>query len=218
VQTMIRKNMFLGLCPALLGLLLVLQGCSQSPDRSAHIQYIKAVEAGRAMKDRQLRSGRSSPLTAGQRRDFRQLSYFPVDPGYRVAARFVANSEPYLFAIQTSTGEERVYVRVGRLEFQLGGQDLTLMTYQSQDEVRMKGKGGHLFVPFTDKTSGSDSYGGGRYLDIAWPEGETTIVDFNLAYNPYCAYNHNYSCPIPPRENSLPVEILAGEKTFRQDP
>jgi uncharacterized protein (DUF1684 family) len=209
------EKIFLRLGPALLGLLLVQYGCSQSPDQSTKAQYIKAVETQRAMKDRQFRSGRNSPLTVDQMRDFRQLSYFPIDPGYRVPARFVANSEPHLFAIQTSTGEERVYVRVGRLEFQLAGRNLTLMTYQSEEEVRMKGKGGHLFVPFTDKTSGRHSYGGGRYLDIGWPQGETTIIDFNLAYNPYCAYNHNYSCPIPPRENSLPVAILAGEMTFR---
>jgi len=214
MQTMTWKKVFLRIGPVLLGLLLVQYGCSRSPDRSANAEYIKAVEAGRAMKDRQFRSGRNSPLTMDQMRDFRQLPYFPVDPGYRVTARFVANSEPHLFAIQTSTGEERVYVRVGRLEFQLGGNDLTLMTYQSEDEVRMKDKG-HLFVPFTDKTSGRLSYGGGRYLDIAWPAGDATVIDFNLAYNPYCAYNHNYSCPIPPRENNLPVEILAGEKTFK---
>jgi len=209
------KKIFLRLAPALLGLLPVQYGCSQSPDQSSKAQYIKAVETQRAMKDRQFRSGRNSPLTADQMRDFRQLSYFPVDPAYRVSARFVANPEPHLFAIQTSTGEERVYVRVGRLEFKLDGKNMTLMTYQSEEEARMKGKGGHLFVPFTDKTSGRHSYGGGRYLDIGWPQGETTIIDFNLAYNPYCAYNHNYSCPIPPRENSLPVAILAGEKTFR---
>ena len=215
MQKMVKWKMTLWLGLPLLGLLLGQYGCSQSPDRAEREQYIKAVEAERAMKDRQFRSGRSSPLTADQIRNFRQLSYFAVDPRYRVTARFVADFKPHLFVIQTSTGEERVYVRVGRLEFKLAEKELTLMTYQSRDEMRKKGKGGHLFVPFTDKTSGIQSYGGGRYLDINWPEGETATVDFNRAYNPYCAYNHNYSCPITPRENYLPVEILAGEKRYR---
>lgn len=214
MQTMVRGKMSIWLGLALLGLLVGHYGCSQSPDRAERAKYINAVETGRAMKDRQFRSGRNSPLTADHLRNFRQLPYFPVDPGYRVAARFVANSEPHLFAIQTSTGEERVYVSVGRLEFQLDGKDLTLMTYQSQEEIQKKGTG-HLFVPFTDKTSGIQTYGGGRYLDISWPEGATAAIDFNLAYNPYCAYNYNYSCPIPPRENNLPVAIQAGEKTFK---
>lgn len=214
MQTIMRKRVFLWLFLTLLGLLLGPYGCSQSPDRAASHEYVNAVEARRTMKDRFFKADRNSPLTAEQMQEFNNLPYFPIDPGYRVAARFVVNAEPHLFAIQTSTGEERVYVRVGRLEFELGGKDLTLMAYQSQDEVRRQGKGGHLFVPFTDETSGNTSYGGGRYLDIDWPEGETTIIDFNLAYNPYCAYNHNYSCPIPPPENRLPVAIQAGEKRF----
>jgi len=190
-------------------------GCSKQPDQAEVNQYVKEVEARRIMKDRQFRNGRNSPLTAEQRQNFGQLHYFPVDIKYRVSSRYVQNPSPELFAIQTSSGQERVYVRVGRLEFKINGTGYTLMTYQDQDEVQKKVEGGYLFVPFTDETSGSQSYAGGRYLDIGMPNGESGTVDFNLAYNPYCAYNYRYSCPIPPRENHLQVQIPAGEKKFK---
>ena len=122
---------------------------------------------------------------------------------------------PELFAIQTSSGKERSYGRVGKLEFKIDGKNYVLMAYQAQKEIGNKEAGGHMFVPFTDETRGRESYGGGRYLDIGMPKGESITVDFNLAYNPYCAYNYKYSCPIPPRENHLPVRIAAGEKKFK---
>ena len=190
-------------------------GCSRQPDQAEVDQYVKEVEARRAMKDNQFRNGRNSPLTAEQRQNFVQLHYFPVDFKYRVSARYVRNPAPEQFAIQTSSGRERTYVRVGGLEFRINGTSYTLMTYQDRDEVQKKRENGHLFVPFTDATSGRDSYGGGRYLDIGMPKGESITIDFNLAYNPYCAYNPGYSCPIPPMENHLQVEIVAGEKTFK---
>lgn len=190
-------------------------GCSKQPDKEEVNRYIKEVETSRTMKDNQFRNGRNSPLTAEQRQHFGQLNYFPVDLKYRVSARYVHNPSPESFAIQTSSGKERAYVRVGRLEFQIAGENYTLMAYQAEKEVGNKEAGEHLFVPFTDSLSGSQSYGGGRYLDIAMPKGESVIVDFNFAYNPYCAYNYRYSCPIPPPENHLPVPIPAGEKTFK---
>ena len=190
-------------------------GCSRQPDQAELNQYVKEVEARRTMKDNQFRNGRNSPLTAVQRQNFVQLHYFSVDNNYRVSARYVQIPSPELFAIQTSSGQERVYVRVGRLEFKINGTGYTLMAYQDQDEVQKKGENGHLFVPFTDKTSGRDSYGGGRYLDIGMPKGESITIDFNLAYNPYCAYNYRYSCPISPQENHLPVQIPVGEKQFK---
>ncbi len=198
----------------LIGLLAQL-GCTKQPDQAEVDRYSKEIEAGRTMKDNQFRMGRNSPLTAVQRQSFEQLHYFPVDYNYRVNARYVQNPSPALFAIQTSSGKERVYARVGRLDFKINGIGYSLMAYQSLEEVQKRSEGGHLFVPFTDATSGGKSYGGGRYLDIPLPKDASVNIDFNLAYNPYCAYNSKYSCPIPPRENRLPVEIVAGEQTFK---
>ena len=110
--------------------------------------------------------------------------------------------------LTTSTGEERDYVEAGELRFKLDGQDARLVAYASATHVDS------LFIPFRDATSGKETYGAGRYLDIPYPHGETTELDLNLAYNPYCAYSEAYSCPLPPRENWLTVAVRAGEKSF----
>ncbi|MCB0475507.1 MAG: DUF1684 domain-containing protein, partial [Flavobacteriaceae bacterium] len=99
--------------------------------------------------------------------------------------------------------------------FELNGQSLKLHVYQNQELIKQAEYENHIFIPFTDLSSGNESYGGGRYIDLEIPRGDTLVIDFNKAYNPYCAYNHKYSCPIPPRENSLPVAIHAGVKAFK---
>jgi uncharacterized protein (DUF1684 family) len=167
------------------------------------------------MKDKQFQHAPSSPLTDEQIPHFKKLAYFPIDYKYRINASFKHNPVPVMMNIQTSSGEERMYIKNGNLEFKVDGENYSLATYQDQDLIRKKGYEKHLFLPFTDKTTGKESYGGGRYLDIQLPAGNEVVLDFNLAYNPYCAYNVNYSCPIPPRENHLEVEIQAGEKKFK---
>jgi len=197
------------------GTILMLQhACSKLADKEAE-KYIQDVEARRRWKNEQFKYARNSPLTPEQRIKFKGLNYFPVDIAYRVEARFVDTKDPFRFKIQTSTGEERLYAKVGELRFGLGWGRYSLMAYQAV-ERNEQGRERDLFVPFTDKTTAEQSYGGGRYLEVRIPQkGGTVVLDFNLAYNPYCAYNLNYSCPIPPRENHLPIEILAGEKIFK---
>lgn len=196
-----------------LGVLLTVIACDSSrPNRLETLRHKKEVLEARHDKDRFFKTSRNSPLLDQQQWKFTALSYFPVDMAYRVTARYQSLAKPLEFKIRTSTGHERLYRTVGRLDFTLSDKPLTLFAYQEQGEEAPVGDA--LFIPFTDLTSGTESYGGGRYLDVEKPTGESVALDFNLAYNPYCAYNHNFSCPIPPAENHLDVPIRAGEMPF----
>jgi hypothetical protein len=164
-----------------------------------------AIAAMRRDKDRAFR-GHSSPLTAVQRRAFDGLAYFPIDAAFRFTGRLMPPEAVGDVQMATSTGGVQTYHRVGAFQFQVHGQTATITLYSAGD--------GELFVPFRDATSGRESYGGGRYLDLGVPQGDELTLDFNLAYNPYCAYNAEWTCPIPPPENWLPVPITAGERAF----
>lgn len=195
-----------------LGLLLGVVACESGPNRLEALQHKKAVMAQRQDKDRFFKTSQQSPLLDDQQWKFKALSYYPVNIVYRVTARYQRLAKPLEFKIQTSTGHERVYVTIGRLDFTLGGKPLTLFAYQ-ENEAEARARNG-LFVPFIDLTSGRETYGGGRYLEMEAPAGDSVVLDFNMAYNPYCAYNYNFSCPIPPPENHLDLAIEAGEKLF----
>jgi len=196
-----------------LGVMLCLVACGSGPNRIEILQHKKEILAGRKDKDRFFKTSQNSPLINEQQMNFKELSYFQVDIAYKVTARYQRLAKPVEFRIQTSTGHERVYVTIGRLDFSLAGQALTLFAYHEKNQEDT-GRNS-LFVPFTDQTTGKESYGAGRYLDLPEPAGDSSVVlDFNEAYNPYCAYNYNFSCPIPPPENRLDVAIKAGEKIF----
>lgn len=160
----------------------------------------------REMKDAFFCS-RQSPLTPEQRKTFAGLRHFPENPALRF--RLPVNRLPGTEKIQmqTSTGHIATYIRFGTVQFAVNGQPQTLTLYKSEDHDA-------LFLPFTDATSGIETYGAGRYLDPALEPDGTIELDFNLAYNPFCAYNDNWTCPIPPAENHLAVRIEAGELTF----
>ena len=112
--------------------------------------------------------------------------------------------------MKTSTDRLPEYVKYGEAYFTLDEKELKLSIYQSTNHEKEEGYEDSLFLPYTDLTSGDGSYGGGKYLDLKIPEGNTIIIDFNKTYNPYCAYSHRYSCPVPPEENDLLVRIEAG--------
>ena len=146
------------------------------------------------------------------RLEFRELNYFPIDKKWAVEALVEHLSEPDTVAMTTSLGLTKYYLRHSRLHFTTPvgiDQSLTLFVPVSGEE--------YGFLPFSDATSGGESYGGGRYIDLEPPEKgqKTMIVDFNRAYNPYCAYTHFYNCPIPPEENQLSVAVEAGEKVYK---
>jgi uncharacterized protein len=144
------------------------------------------------------------------------LQFFPLDPSYRVTCRFEKLTGSEWFPMATSGAATQMHRKYGRLTFSIHDTTFHLFVYQSQSLLTVKGYEGYLFVPFTDITSGETTYGAGRYLDcdINDIQGETMRLDFNKAYNPYCAYTAGYNCPIPPKENDLQVAILAGEKNY----
>ena len=116
----------------------------------------------------------------------------------------------------TTTGRESTEVVYGIAKFTLNGKDHELEIYQSPELITQAEYEDYLFLPFTDNTNGEETYGGGRYLDLRIPKGNKIILNFNKAYNPYCAYNTNYSCPITPRENYLDIEIKAGVMIYKK--
>ncbi len=154
----------------------------------------------------------TSPLKAADRAHFMHLAHFSFDSLYCVRASFSPAQKSEPFIMKTTKARTPMYKAYGTLHFMLNGGERTLMVYESvpphpgyEDEV---------FVPFTDLTNGNESYGVGRYLDLKAPLADTVILDFNKAYNPYCAYNDKYSCPIPPSENHLPTRVKAGVLKF----
>lgn len=176
---------------------------------AAHAQSVLAFQRD---LNAEFANPRESPLSKAERQTFGALPYYPIGYEYYVMATLVRDSTSRPFAMETSTPRRPLYRKYGELRFVLNGQALQLSVYQSQDLLQRPGLADYLLVPFTDLTNGRGSYGGGRYLDLRLPPpGTTTLpLDFNRAYNPSCAYNHGYSCPVPPSENRLPVAIPAG--------
>jgi uncharacterized protein (DUF1684 family) len=166
------------------------------------------LEQFRRAKDDFFRHDRHSPLTPAQQRHFSGLHYFDENAGLRLTVEVAPPSEPAMVRMQTSTGEVQEYERYGSFRFEVDGRPATLTLFRNDLGY---------FLPFVDALAGSETYGAGRYLEPEeLPDGRF-LVDFNLAYNPYCAYNENWSCPITPAENRLQVAIRAGEKVFEQD-
>ena len=155
-----------------------------------------------------------SPLTEEDRLVFKTLDFFPVDERFIVEAKFKRSKNETAFEMKTSTNRTPMYVKYGELSFAINGENFKLNVYQNLELMRRKGYENHLFLPFSDLTSGNETYIGGRYIDLEIPKGKTIRIDFNQAYNPYCAYNPKYSCPIVPIENDLITNINAGVKKF----
>ena len=151
-------------------------------------------------------------------KDRQHLKFYPIDEAYRVTARFESITNGKWFQMETSGNTKQTYREFGRLHFNLQGKELTLTLYQSQRLLGLEEYKDHLFLPFTDLTSGVETYETGRYIDISRTDihDGKLVIDFNKAYNPYCAYvDEVYNCPIPPRGNYLEVEVFAGEKKYR---
>jgi len=172
--------------------------------------YDQQVLAFRAEKDEAFRVGADSPIPEAARATFTGLAYYPVDPAYRVPASLAEDRSgpPSILELQTSTDQRRKMRRVGSLTFTLGEASYKLTAFADLDAPTMN----RLFVPFADLTSGDETYRGGRYLELDRTPTGLYDLDFNRAYHPFCVYNSTYDCPIPPRENRLPVAIRAGER------
>lgn len=154
---------------------------------------------------------KETPLRGDNYTNFKQHPFFPIDLKYRVIANFIKNENPVPFDLPTSSGKSKLYQVYGKATFLLDGKSYTLMIYQSLDLMKMDKYKDHLFLPFRDETNQKETYGGGKYMDLKIPKGNTIVLDFNQSYQPFCAYNaYDYNCPIVPGENKLPVEIRAG--------
>ena len=151
----------------------------------------------------------SSPL-GEKATEFTGHDFFPIDLTYRVEATFEAYNQEAFFTMPTSGTKEANYRKFGLLTFKIAGKTYQLTVYQNRELMRNPLYRNYLFLPFTDITNGDTTYGGGRYIDMSIPKEKTIILDFNQAYNPYCAYADGYSCPIPPAENDLDLAVEAG--------
>lgn len=153
-----------------------------------------------------------SPLKPNDLKRFKALEFFALDSNFVVRAKLNQTPDSIFFDMRTNTdrfSKERVY---GILEFKIDAQKFNLKVYQNIDALESNNKA--LFLPFLDDTNGNSSYGGGRYIDLSIPTSDSLWIDFNRAFNPYCAYNEKYSCPIVPRENYIPLPIEAGMKRY----
>ena len=166
----------------------------------------------RAEIDKFFKLAHESPIPHEARETFAGLDYFPYDAAYRVQARLSRHGSQDTISLETSKGQNETFLKYGSLKFEINGQPLVLQAYKSTHQHQEQET---LFIPFRDKTSGKESYGAARYLDIPERHDDIYKIDFNVAYNPYCAYSDAYICPFPPRENWLDVDIRAGEKTYK---
>lgn len=164
------------------------------------------LDAFRAAKDRFFTEHPQSPLTEEQRQSFSGLRYFPENQALRLTLPVEGFDAPSTIVMQTSMGDTRVYSRFGRVRFAVDGHEAALTLFSDQS--------GGLFLPFADALAGEETYAAGRYLEPELLPDGRVIVDFNVAYNPYCAYNDGWSCPVTPPENRLKVAIRAGEQIF----
>jgi uncharacterized protein (DUF1684 family) len=178
---------------------------------SSDVAYLEEIQAERKEKDLFMKDSEESPF--GEYRDtFTGLKYFPITTGYRVTANVEPIKDKKVITVATSTNETKQYLEYAWANFDLEGVKCRLLLLEVMDMGPERGK---LFVGFADKTSAVDTYGAGRYLDVKkQPGAGTVILDFNKAYNPYCAYVDGYSCPLPVKENILDVTIHAGEKNY----
>lgn len=181
-----------------------------------HSRYINSIQKDRKLKDAEMLTGDHSPIPDEEKATFSKLKYYRPKVSFRKEASFKRYDQATRFLMKTTTERLPEYSIYGIVSFKHKGKNITLNVYQNIELVKKPGYEKHLFIPFNDRTNGIETYGGGRFLDITENGAEALIIDFNKAYNPYCAYNHKYSCPIPPEENDLKIKIKAGEKIWHK--
>ncbi len=157
---------------------------------------------------------KTSPLMAEDLSVFKALDFYPINEKFFVTAKFIRTENEKPFEMKTSTDRKPLYVKYGEAHFAIDALNYKLNIYRNIELSKKEEYKDYLFLPFSDLTSGNESYIGGKYIDMKTPKGETIVIDFNTSYNPYCAYNHKYSCPKIPLENDLNIEIKAGVKKF----
>jgi uncharacterized protein len=190
--------------------LLILFICSAQLHAQQDSLAYKEIKTFQEELNREYKTKGESPLPDREREAFKGHSFFPADLKFRVVAKLIVTENEKEFKMKTSSDKQRDYIKYGELHFKIDGKEYKLNVYQSLELRQQEKYKDYLFVPFTDLTTGETSYGGGRYIDLRIPKADTIILDFNQAYNPYCAYTTGYSCPVPPKENFLNMKVEAG--------
>lgn len=193
-----------------LSLSVVLATAACNPKPPDERGYVERLAAARAEKDTFLRTSLDSPVPENRKAELLPLAYYPIDPEYNVPAALKPSDDTSTIMMPTSAGTEDPMRKVGTLEFTVKGQTMTLTAFAPAAARTVD----RLFVPFRDLTSGKETYPAGRYLDLDRTATGVYQLDFNLAYNPNCYFNIVWICPLPPRENSLPIAVLAGERVI----
>jgi uncharacterized protein (DUF1684 family) len=178
--------------------------------------FRKEIKTFQEELNKQYADTAESPLTKEDLLKFKHLDFYAINKKYRVKAKFIRTENTLPFKMKTTTNRAPIYEKYGEVEFVIDGKTIKLSVYQSHRLRKIDEYKDYLSLPFTDETSGKTSYAGGRYVDLTIPSNKTIIIDFNKAYNPYCAYNHKYSCVIPPAENHIPIEIKAGVMKYKK--
>ncbi|WP_179022460.1 DUF1684 domain-containing protein [Winogradskyella forsetii] len=194
----------------LLFLMVFSVGCAQEK------QLINGETAWQKEMNSDFKDATKSPLKDKDRKKFKGLDFYKFDSTYVVKATLKRTPDAKPFKMKTTTERRPDYVQYGVVTFTLKGKAYELSIYQNLGLLEEEGYEDYLFLPFLDDTNGNGSYPGGRYTEARIPEDDTLILDFNTAYNPYCAYNEKYSCPIVPRENYIPTAVEAGVKAFKK--
>lgn len=176
--------------------------------------YIEKAQDWRKQKNARYKIKEKTMLTDELLENFDHLNYYEVDYSFRVEGQLTKFADGRTFDIQTTGGQVYNYLIYGQVAFNLKGKSLTLNVYQGKRSAESGEKKGALFIPFTDTTSANETYGGGRYLVLDIPDTDTLVIDFNMAYNPYCVFNPDHSCPLPPKENNLEASVEAGELMY----
>lgn len=203
-----QKQLFL----ALVGLVALVTVVYMFAGGDSEKVYQERVSQERERQFKYLKFNAESPLSEEQKAKFDSLNCFPIDEKFKVRARLVPLQNKQTLEIAMSDGTQELYIKHSIAEFELEGRTLRLLLLQSKNEA----DGKNFFLTFADATSGESTYGGGRYLNLRQDGMNSITIDFNLAYNPYCAYNPDFACPIPPKENILDIPIKAGEKNYKE--
>ena len=179
-------------------------------DAESPEDYIEKIETERERQFKYIRFNVESPLTEEQKRGLQSLTFYPIDPVYRVKARLLPIEIKKIREVPLTDGSTERYLEHSFAVFEMGGKTNKVLLMQSLNESDMR----NFFLAFADETSGKETYGGGRYLNVRQDGKNSITIDFNLAFNPYCAYNPDFACPLPPRENILDIAIPVGEKNY----
>jgi uncharacterized protein (DUF1684 family) len=175
--------------------------------------YLEKIEKEREKQYKFIKFNIDSPLDEEQKKNFKELDFYAIDPEFKVRAKLVPLEEKKMVELPMTDGSVEKYLKHSFAEFEIKGKPQKLLLLQSVKEMDKR----NFFLAFADETSGNETYGGGRYINLRQDGKNSITIDFNLSYNPYCAYNPDFACPLPPKENIMQIPIPVGEKDYKKE-